>query len=258
MSAAMAATLRTILLIARRDRLFVALLIAIILAAVVSAGLGSAAIVEQTEMALVFAGASIRLVVVLGLVIFVLFSLARLFASGEVALMMSRPLTRTRFVVAGWAGYGCVALVLLVPACAAIWLVGPPPLDGFLLWGLSLVLEASLMVAVALFFGLALASPVSAAVVVLGFYVLARMTRFFIAILDAAWADQTGAFAMFAEGALTVISAVVPRLDLFGRTEWLVHGAAHLPADWLMLVQWAVYLPLVLAATAFDFRRKAL
>ena len=46
MSAAMAATLRTILLIARRDRLFVALLIAIILAAVVSAGLGSAAIVE--------------------------------------------------------------------------------------------------------------------------------------------------------------------------------------------------------------------
>ena len=109
MSAAMAATLRTILLIARRDRLFVALLIAIILAAVVSAGLGSAAIVEQTEMALVFAGASIRLVVVLGLVIFVLFSLARLFASGEVALMMSRPLTRTRFVVAVWAGYGCVA-----------------------------------------------------------------------------------------------------------------------------------------------------
>jgi hypothetical protein len=184
----MAATLRTILLIARGDKLFVALLIAIILAAAVSAGLGSAAIVEQTEMALVFAGASICLVVVLGLVIFVLFSLARLFASGVVVLMMSRPLTRTRFVVAVWAGYGCVALVLLIPAWVAIWLVGRPPLDGFLLWGLSLVLEASLMVAVALFFGLALASPVSAAVVVLGFYVLALSTAALEA--RAAWRDR--------------------------------------------------------------------
>ena len=163
-------------------------MIAIILAAAVSAGLGSAAIVEQTEMALVFAGASIRLVVVLGLVIFVLFNLARLFASGVVALMMSRPLTRTRFVVAVWAGYGCVALVLLIPAWVAIWLVGPPALDGFLLWGLSLVLEASLMVAVALFFGLALASPVSAAVVVLGFYVLALSTAALEA--RAAWRDR--------------------------------------------------------------------
>jgi len=41
----MTATLRTIRLIARRDKLFIALLIAIVLAATVSAGLGSAAIV---------------------------------------------------------------------------------------------------------------------------------------------------------------------------------------------------------------------
>ena len=42
-------------------------------------------------------------------------------------------------------------------------MVGPPPLDGFLLWGLSLVLETSLMGAVALFFGLALATGSSLA-----------------------------------------------------------------------------------------------
>ena len=50
MSSPMAATLRTILLIARRDKLFIALLIAIVLAAAVSAGLGSAAIVEQVRL----------------------------------------------------------------------------------------------------------------------------------------------------------------------------------------------------------------
>lgn len=254
----MVATVRTILLVARRDKLFIALLMAIALAAAVSAGLGKGAIVEQKEMALVFAAASIRLVVVFGLVIFVLFSLARMFASGELALILSRPLTRTRFIVAAWAGYGTVALVLLVPAGLAIWLVGPPPSAGFGLWAVSLVLEASLMVAVALFFGLALASPVSAAVVVLGFYVLARMTRFFVAMLDVAWADQSDAFGQFAQAALTVISAIIPRLDLFGRTEWLVHGAEFARADWLMVVQWAIYLPLVLAATAYDFRRKRL
>ena len=254
----MAATLRYILLIARRDKLFVALLIAIVLAALVSAGLGSAAIVEQTEMALVFAGASIRLVVVVGLVIFVLFSLGRLFSSGEVSLILSRPITRPRFVIAAWGGYAAVALLLLVPAGVAVWLTGPPPIGGFVLWIVSLALEASLMVAVALFFGLALSSPVSATVVVLAFYVFARMARFFVGILDTAWADRTDAFGIFADGALTVVATVMPRLDLFARTGWLVHDATFGREVWMMVAQWVIYLAFAVSAAVFDFRRRRL
>jgi hypothetical protein len=251
----MAPTLRYVLILARRDRLFLGLALAIALAAGLAAALGSAAIVEGRELALVFAAAAIRILLAVGLVAFVLFSLARLFDSHEAMLMLSRPLTRARFVFAVWSGYATAALVLVLPAAAAVWLVGPPPVTGLALWAISLFLEASLLVAAALFFGLVLASPVAATVAVLSFYVLARMMRSLVAILDTEWA-AAGPVGAVVEAALVAVSVLLPRLDLFARSDWLVHGGTLDRGALLAAAQWLVYLPFLLAAAAFDFRRR--
>jgi hypothetical protein len=252
----MAPTLRYVLILARRDRLFLGLALAIALAAALAAALGSAAIVEGRELALVFAAAAIRIVLAVGLVAFVLFSLARLFDSHEAMLILSRPLTRARFVIAVWSGYAAAALALVLPAVAAVWLVGPPPAAGLALWAVSLFLEASLLVAAALFFGLVLTSPVAATVAVLGFYVLARMMRSLVAILDSEWAGSAGPVGAVVEGVLVVLSVLLPRLDLFARSDWLVHGGTLDRGVLLAAAQWLVYLPFLLAAAAFDFRRR--
>lgn len=249
-------TLRYIVLVARRDRLFAALCLAILLAAGLSAVLGSAALVEQTEMALSFTGAAARLILVLGLAVFVPFSLHRLIETGELSLILSRPLTRTRFVLGAGLGYGLVAAVLVVPAWAVVWLVGPPPVTGFVVWGASLLLEMTLVVGAALFFGLSLSSSVASTIAVLAFYVLARMAPFLVGILDADWSANAGVFGQGIEMVMIGIAAVMPRVDLFARTDWLVHDATFDRAVWVMLLQWLVYLPLLLAATAFDFRRR--
>lgn len=249
-------TLRYILLVARRDRLFVAMGFVILIAAGLSAVLGSAALVEQSEMALSFTGAAARLILVLGLAVYVPISVHKLAESGELSLILSRPLARSRFVLAITLGYGLIAAVLVMPVWLVVWLVGPPETTGLLIWGVSLLLEMTLVVGAALFFSLSLSSPVASAVAVLAFYLLARMAPFLIGILDAGWATDAGQFGEFVNLLMTGIAAVMPRIDLFARTDWLVHGATIDRSVWLMLLQWAVYLPLLLAAAVFDFRRR--
>lgn len=251
-------TLRYIVLVARRDRLFGALCLTIFVAAGLAAMLGSAALVEQAEMALSFAAAATRLVLVVGLAVFVPFSVHRLFESGELSLILSRPMTRARLVVSAALGYGGVALFLALPVWLSVWLVGPPPAEGFSVWAVSLVLEASLVVAGALFFSLSLASPVASTIATLGFYALARMAPFLVGILDAGWAAQVGAVGALLDFTMTGIAALMPRIDLFARTDWLIQGAATGRDAGLMLLQWLVYLPLLLAAAIFDFRRRSL
>jgi len=57
---------------------------------------------------------------------------------------------------------------------------------------------------------------------------------------------------------LSALAVLLPRLDMLARGEWLVHGVV-LDRDLLFaLAQWLVYVPLLLAAAAFDFSRREL
>jgi hypothetical protein len=56
--------------------------------------------------------------------------------------------------------------------------------------------------------------------------------------------------------ALIAVSTIVPRLDFFAKTQWLVYGF-DTSQDWIVwVVQTAVFLPLLLLASIADFRRK--
>jgi len=52
------------------------------------------------------------------------------------------------------------------------------------------------------------------------------------------------------------VAAILPRLDLFARTDWLVHGLDGAAGLWLPAVQTAVYVPLLVVVAALDLRRK--
>ena len=243
----MGATYRYVLLLARRDRLLPALIFAVALVAALGAALGAVAVVEGRALALAFAAAAVRLVLALGAVALVLFGLRRLIDGDEVALMLSRPLARPRLLAALWAGYATVTLLPLPLAALALWLVGPPDAPGLTLWLASVGLEVGLLVAAALFFGLVLASPVVALLAVLGFYVLARSLGALLAL-----AGSGGV----AEPLLLALSALLPRLDLLGRGEWLIYGADIDGATALAFAQGLVYVPLLLAAAAIDLARR--
>ena len=125
-----------------------------------------------------------------------------------------------------------------------------------MIWGESLLLEMLLMVAVALFAGFMLKSAVSSVLTCLGFYVLARMSGLFVMTSESDILFRNEILSDSMEYIMKGISAAMPRLDLFGNSEWLLYGSDNPDILWLCLIQAGIYIPLLLTATILDFRRR--
>lgn len=253
----MVTTFRYIVLTAARDRLLIGVAIALVLAALLGAFLGDATALEQSQMSLAYAGFMTRLILAMGLILFVCFHVQRSYDNREIDLMLSRPISRAQFVLIYWLGFSGVAVLLALLATVVLPIAGIPEGAGLVLWMISLVLESLLVVAVSLFFALTLKSAVASVMASFGFYLLARMTGLLVNIAEADWTMlQSTALGTFAAYAVYVFGFVMPRLDLFGQTWWLNYSLPdELPAG-LILAQAAIYTALLLAATIFDFRRR--
>ena len=238
---------------ALRDRLFLAFLVMTALAAGVGMFLGGAAIVEKRELSIVYVATATRLIMVVGLVLFVCFYLRRSFESREVELMLSRPISRTAFVLAHVISFILLALVAAVIAMFVVGAVAQPETAALLRWSLSLWLECCIMVLTALFFSLALPSAVANVLACFGFYVLSRMIGLLTGIAQSTTADSP--VLHFAGQVMEAISIVIPRLDLFGQTSWLIYGVGGEIGLSIIALQALVYAPLIVAAAIFDMKR---
>jgi hypothetical protein len=254
----MLATLKYVLLTSLRDRLYVALAAMVAAALVVSRLLAEAGLVEGRELSLAYASMSVRGILVLGIVIFIAFHVRRMYETREIETILTRPISRSTFVLSYSAGFMLVAAGLVVPTAVLMWMLLGADGPGALLWGASLMLECMLVVVLALFCSATLGSAVASALACLGIYGLGRLSTFF---LDIATADPGHLLAIPGVGRVVhmlvaVISALMPRLDLFGQTRWLIYGLDKQWGIGLLAAQVAVYLPLILAATILDLRRK--
>lgn len=251
----MLTNIRYILITALRDWLFIGLLIGIVVAAGISATLGSTAFLEKQEMTLTFAAGSSRLIIMVGLIVFVCFHIRNAFDTKEIDVILSRPISRSNLIIAYWLGFSFVAFLLTLPIIAIIGLIGIPSLTGFIGWSLSLLLETFLIVGLALFSAFTLRSAVTSVIATMGFYVISRMMAFFVFTSQSGLVGGDFKYVLMRK-ALTLISTVVPRLDFFCKTEWLVYGFTA-PQEWvLFLAQVGIFLPLLLLASIADFRRK--
>lgn len=252
----MRTTLKYIFLTAIRDRLFASMMVALGLAALACSFLGDKTVIEERETSAALVGFASRLIVIAGLVLFVAVHVRRTFENREILLLLSRPMSRLGLVLAYWASFSSIAVLIVLPATAAVWLVGQPGAAGLAIWAVSLGLEAMLMVAFALFFSLTIGSVVAAAAGTLGFYILARGIGVFSAIATGEFRSATTGFDQGVDQAIGYIAWLVPRLDLFGQSSWLVHGAPEPAVMALIAAQAAIYTSLIVTAAAFDFERK--
>lgn len=242
--------IRYILLTAQRDSLFVGLALAIALACALGVFLGSNAVSESTEMSLVYAAGASRIVLITGLIIFTAFSIRRFFENREIDLMLVRPVSREKFIFAFWLGFSMVALCFVLITSAILYLMAAPDLYGFLIWSFSLFLEALVILALTMAASLILKSAVSAVMLSLGFYVLSRMAGFIMLLVT-----KPGTQSELDQG-FYYFSSLIPRLDFFGKTEWLVYGIQDPVQIQLFVLQAVIYIALLLAISIFDFKRK--
>lgn len=252
----MKTNIRYILLTALRDWLFVGLLFGVAVAAAISSSMGDMAMVEPEQLRLTYAAASARLVLVVGMIVFVCFHVRNAFDTREIDVFLSRPISRPSLVLSYWLGFSVVSLLLVVPSIGIVYWVGALDQQGFGIWALSLTLEILLVVAIALFSAFTLKSAVSSVMASLGFYVLSRMMGFFIATSNSSLLFRSSELNQMSEFVMKTLAIFVPRLDFFAKTEWLVYGLDSDGELYRLLIQAAIFIPLLLAAAVIDFRRK--
>jgi hypothetical protein len=142
----------------------------------------------------------------------------------------------------------------LLPAGAAGALLAcTAPVSQAMLWTASLLGELWIVAAFALFCTLALQYALPSLCATFGFYVLARgMASLQLANHGAA--QDAGQRAMAA--GIDALAFVLPRLDAFARSEWLLYGTGTAADLGFVAAQSAIYVALLAGAALFDLTRK--
>lgn len=264
---------RYVLKAAFRDRLFISLLVMIALGTAFSIFMGSAAVIERTQFALVFGSAGLRLLGVLGLALFTAFYVRRAFEAREVEFLLARPISRTTYLTSHVLSFLMLAFIMTVAICALLFTAGKPDIVGLATYGASIFIEFSVVMTAGLFFGMVITSAAGAALATLGFYVLARMMGILLGISQA---PQENALMQILSYVMQVVSVFIPRFDLIGQSSWLIYGvhdesvlgflrstAPRLQELMLSMThlgfvaaQGVVFILLLLAAAVFDLSRK--
>lgn len=252
----MFATFQYVLLTSLRDKIFAGLYLLIAALFALALFLGEATMVEGREAAIVYAAAGARFFLALGVMIFVSFHVQRLHDTREIEAILSRPLSRPAFALGYWAGLAAVAALLVLPVCALLFFLLPSfsSLPGFFAWSASLLAESFILVAFAFFASVTLVRGVVSVLIGVGFYLLARLGSFFLAVAEKNSFMDEALLARLMEEGMRGIAYLLPRLDLFAQTEWLVHNVP-IPLSSIIL-QTVVYVLLLLAAAMVDLSRK--
>lgn len=254
----MSTIIRYVLLTAFRDRLFLVLILGLAIAAGLSHFLAKTSMIEVDQMRTVLAAGVTRIILVLGMIVFVAFHIRHAFETREIDVILSRPISRAAMVQAFWTGFAGVSTLLVVAGAVIVFLSGSREAGpGFFLWAGSLLLEIWLVIAIALFTSLLMRSAVASVLVCLGFYVFARMAGYFLLTMHSRLLFHEAVNNMIAKGVVRGLALFVPRLDFFADTSWLVYEVKNISHTFeLFFVQAAVYIPLLILAAIIDFRRR--
>ncbi len=249
--------IRYILLTALRDWLFAGLFFAIMLAFALAIFTGSTALTEQQNMSLVLFAGNCRIVLAIGFIVFICFYIRRSFDTKEIDSFLSKPISRLSFILCYWLSFMILIMLAMFPVIAIITLFFSVTLKGLFIWVISLLLELSIVCAFSLLSSIILNSSISSVLSTLGFYIISRLMGFFIfTIYDPNSLTHSGYFSNIMTILLKIISTLIPRLDLFAKTDWLIYGLGSILDLWLFLAQAIIFNLILLAMATFDIKRK--
>jgi ABC-type transport system involved in multi-copper enzyme maturation permease subunit len=249
--------LKYIVLTAVKDWFFMALLIGLFAVFGISSLLGFTALNEEGAMQLVVFAGSTRLLLVCGITIFICFYIARSFENKEISFILSKSISREKFVFSYWLGFNLVSQMLLIPIVILILMFfGNVNIGGILQWFISMSFELAIMTGFSVAISLIIKSPVFSVLSTFGFYILSRMMGFFVNLMYVGSdSKMAGILVDISNGIFKGISSLVPRLDLFGQTTWLIYGGDP-KLLLIVLLQGLIYVPLLFMIAFYDFKKK--
>lgn len=245
---------RYTLLEALRTRLPVLVLSAIVLLAAGGYFIQEIAVTESVRLQTGFYAATMRLTAVFMTGLYVLSSVSRDFNDKGMDIVLALDLPRSHYILGKLVGFLAIATLIAVAVSVPLAMLAAPV--AALQWGTSLALELSIVVALSLFCIVTFNQLMPAASFMLAFYLLARALTA-IRLMSAhplvdADALSHRLISMMVDG----VALVVPALETWTRTAWLVNNPAAWAEISALAGQSVLYIVLLAAATMFDFYRK--
>lgn len=251
-----ATIVRYTVLEAIRTRLPYLLLAVVLLVAALGVFISSIAITESARMQIGAYAYTMRLAGVFIAALYVLASINREFNDKGLDVALALDLPRSHYILGKLAGFLIVGGSFAVVAAIPLMLLASP--DAALKWGISLTLEIGIVMAAALFCAVTFRQLIAAASFVMAFYVLAR-TLTAIRLMSAHPLSGADALAhQFTQMLIEGLAFLMPPLDGWTQTAWLVNEAPGWLAIGALTGQSVLYIALLAAAAMFDFYRKNL
>ena len=212
------------------------------------------AITESARFQTAFYAATIRYAMVFIATLYVVASVSREFHDKGLEIVLALDVARSDYVLGKLFGFlGVAATLALIAGIPLIPLVG---WGAAAQWTASLAIELAVVAALSVFCVITFNQLISAASFVLAFYVLARAITAIrlISANPVAGGDELSHQVM--ARVIDGIALVIPALDTWTRTAWLVDE----PAPWAAIAaisgQGVVVVVILAAAAVFDFSRK--
>lgn len=248
--------LKYVMLSALRDKLFLGLFIAILSLFGVSSLIGFTATTEESLMqSVVFAG-SFRLILIFGMIIFICFHINKSYENKEISFILSKNISREKFLLSYWISFNLIALSLLLFFLLIFLFFCEYNLLGTLQWIVSILFEIMLITMFSILASFILQSAVFSVFVASGFYIVARLMGFFVNInLITGNSKIYNFFLELSQILSKAISSLIPRLDLFGQTKWLIYGADFSVLK-IITLQFIIYILIMFVMAFYDFRKK--
>ena len=195
-----------------------------------------------------------RLLLVACTALFVATSGVRELADRVIDLTLSRPLSRSTWLLGRLAGYGAMACLLALAAALPLAFTSTPL--AALAWGLSLAAELMLVATATLSCAVALTQVTGAVLAVAGFYLLSRSIDAIVLMSHGPTVNPSAWSSVVIEHAVAGLALLLPSLADYTRTVWLTDATTGLAALPALAVQTTIYGVLLAAVGLFDFARR--
>jgi len=241
---------------ALRNRLLALVVVFLVAAFAAAAFVAEVAITETAEVRAGFLGAVLRVCAVFTVSLFVITSIVREVNDKVVELVLSHAVPRAAYALGKLAGFSviCAVVALACGACLAL----TAPVLPVAVWSLSLLCELLIVTALCLLCLFTFSQVTVAMSAVIAFYVLARAMAAFRLIAESPLLPSSGLGQRAMETGVETLAFVLPSLERFTRSEWLVHGVTGWSELATVLVQTLIYVALLGAAGLFDLYRRNL
>lgn len=214
------------------------------------------AVTEAARFQIGFYATAARLCAVFIACMYVLASIAREFNDKGLDVLLALDVPRSHYIWGKLAGFNLTALMIAVIVALPLWALAPAA--AVWLWMVSLAVELALIVALSLFCIVTFNQLLPAAAFVTAFYLLARSLTAMRLMSGHPIAGQDTLSHQVTSGLVEALAYLMPALDGWTETAWLVDATPALAVLLPIIAQGALYIALLAAATLFDFHRRSL